>query len=155
MIAEGCAPVEARLAVWFHDAVYVPGAPNNERASAESCVAYGRMLGFDDESLGLAHDAILATSLGAEVRGDVAAMVVDADLAVLAREPEAYGRYAAAIREEWSHVPDDAFREGRREVLEGLLAGERLFATAIGKTLYEEAARQNVAREVTMLSGLQ
>ncbi|CCA57354.1 hypothetical protein SVEN_4068, partial [Streptomyces venezuelae ATCC 10712] len=45
----------------------------------------------------------------------------DADLAILATAPDTYQGYAAAVREEYAFVPDDAFREGRAAVLRHLL----------------------------------
>ena len=41
----------------------------------------------------------------------------DADLAILAATPERYAEYAADVRREYAHVPDDLFRAGRAAVL--------------------------------------
>ncbi len=55
---------------------------------------------------------------GGDLNGET---LCDADLAVLASDPAAYAAYAAAVREEYGFVPDDAFREGRAAVLRHLL----------------------------------
>ena len=60
------------------------------------------------------------------------AVLCDADLAILAADPERYAAYAAAVREEYAAVPDEAFREGRAAVLRGLLDLPSLFRTAAG-----------------------
>ena len=59
-------------------------------------------------------------------------VLCDADLAILAAAPEEYAAYAAAVREEYGFVPDDAFRDGRAAVLRQLLGLPRLFRTPHG-----------------------
>jgi predicted metal-dependent HD superfamily phosphohydrolase len=78
-------------------------------------------------------------------------VLCDADLAVLAGDPARYAAYADAVREEYAHVPDDAFRAGRAAVLSGLLAQQPLFRTPSGQASWEAAARVNVAAELAAL----
>ena len=80
------------------------------------------------------------------------AVLCDADLAVLAGDPESYAAYAVAVREEYAHVPEPLFRAGRAQVLAGLLAHEVLFRTATGRSWWESAARHNVETELILLS---
>ena len=72
----------------------------------------------------------------------------DADLAILAARPERYEEYAADVRREYAHVPDEAFRAGRSAILRDLLAKPHLFHTAYAREHWEAPARGNVEREL-------
>ncbi|MER7458947.1 hypothetical protein [Micromonospora sp. NPDC126480] len=76
-------------------------------------------------------------------------LLCDADLAVLAASPEAYDRYAAAIRREYAHVPEPQFRAGRARVLATLLARPTLYHHPALSTRWEQPARANLTRELT------
>ena len=56
----------------------------------------------------------------------------DADLAILAAEPQRYADYSAAVRREYAHVSDADFAVGRALVLRDLLAKPSLFQTRTG-----------------------
>jgi 8-oxo-dGTP pyrophosphatase MutT (NUDIX family) len=76
-------------------------------------------------------------------------VLFDADLAVLAADTAEYDRYAAAVREEYAHVPDDQFVAGRSAVLRRLLK-RRIFSTTVMRPR-EAAARANLLRELRRL----
>lgn len=145
-------PEAVLFAAWFHDAVYDPRAPLNERRSADLAVESLAARGADEDLTARVERLVLATATHVpDAEGDVEAEVLlDADLAILASPPADYDRYAAAIREEYAFVPDAAFRAGRRRVLETLLA-QPLFRTEPMRAL-EAAARDNVIRELRTLS---
>jgi predicted metal-dependent HD superfamily phosphohydrolase len=141
-------PDRVRLAAWWHDAVYDPRATGdaNERASAELA---GRVLG----ALGVPTNEIvrlvLVTAGHDPAPGDAdGALLCDADLAVLARPPAEYDAYAAAVRREYPHVPDDAFRAGRVAVLRRLLALPQLYRVPELHAAWEPRARANLSREL-------
>ena len=46
---------------------------------------------------------------------------LDADMAVLGKQPAAYDHYAALIRKEYQHVPHDTYCEKRADILESFL----------------------------------
>ncbi|SNS07787.1 HD domain-containing protein [Actinomadura mexicana] len=146
-------PDAVRIAAWFHDAVYDPERADNEERSARLAA---RMLADTDLS-----DAVVArvvrlvelTATHAPEEDDRDGQVLcDADLAVLGAEPERYAAYAAAVREEYAFVPDEFFRAGRAEVLNGLLALPRLFHTPAARERFEERARGNVRTELLLLN---
>lgn len=139
------------LAAWLHDVVYDPRAADNEEQSA----AYARRLlsGFAvplsvvDRTVEL----ILLTKThqaGADAEGQ---QLLDADLCVLGADAPAYDCYAASIREEYSWVPEAAYRSGRAKVLRGFLQRAWIFQTATFQERYESPARANLAREITRL----
>jgi predicted metal-dependent HD superfamily phosphohydrolase len=75
----------------------------------------------------------------------------DADLAILAADRHRYEEYAADVRREYAHVPDDGFRAGRAAILRDLLAKPHLFHTAYAREHWESPARANVERELVAL----
>jgi predicted metal-dependent HD superfamily phosphohydrolase len=143
-----------RLAAWFHDAVYDPTRGDNEERSA---VLAERMLA--DTDLPAATVAEVARLVRLTTTHDPAegdrdgAVLCDADLAILAAVPERYAAYAAAVREEYAAVPDEAFRAGRAEILRNLLGLPALFRTAYGRERWEAAARHNLQIELMLLGG--
>ncbi len=150
-LAGGAAPPPAVvLAAFWHDAVYDPTAPDNERRSAALAGAALRDLapGLADEVVRL----VLLTVGHDPLPGDApGALLCDADLAVLAAAPGRYRRYAEAVRAEYAHVGDDGFRNGRAAVLRGLLDRPALYRTAAGRRL-EAPARRNVQDELDRLT---
>ncbi|WP_338672017.1 hypothetical protein V1460_03340 [Streptomyces sp. SCSIO 30461] len=141
-----------RLAAWFHDAVYDPERSMNEERSArlaEKALPEAGLARRDTEEV--ARLVRLTVSHAAEDGDRNGAVLCDADLAVLASAPEGYAAYAAAVREEYGFVPDEAFRVGRADVLRHLLALPRLFRTPHGEREWEAAARHNLATELELL----
>ena len=140
-----------RLAAWFHDAVY-DGAPDDEERSARLAEESLAAAGVQVEIVAEVARLVRLTAAHDPADGDLAGAVLsDADLAVLAAEPERYAEYVSGVRREYAHVPDDAFRRGRAEVLRGLLAAPSLFRTAAGRRRWEARARANVEAELAAL----
>ena len=132
-------------AIWFHDAVYQPGEPNNEALSAE----WART--------SLAHDPALAQRLARVIEmtnnhaegaaeGD-AALFLDMDIAILGAPWETYCAYAAGIRAEYPHIVDPAFAAGRGAFLEKQLQHARTFRTDVYEDEIGERARANMRWE--------
>ncbi|NGN66883.1 hypothetical protein G5C51_23620 [Streptomyces sp. A7024] len=147
-------PDVVRLAAWFHDAVYRPDRTENEERSAHlaevALTEAGLAAGDVAEVARLVRLTVAHDPAAGDRNGEV---LCDADLAVLAGTPEDYGAYAAAVREEYGFVPDDAFREGRAGVLRQLLALPRLFRTPYGQREWEQRARHNLTTELELLGG--
>jgi predicted metal-dependent HD superfamily phosphohydrolase len=57
----------------------------------------------------------------------------------------------AAIRREYAHVPEDAFRGGRSQVLKALLELPSIYRHAPLRAAWEETARANLAAELMTL----
>ncbi|WP_336212781.1 HD domain-containing protein [Nonomuraea sp. LPB2021202275-12-8] len=151
LAAEAADARAVRLAAWFHDAVY-DGRPGwDEERSAQLAQSRLPRCGVPPERvaevarlvrLTAAHD----TLAGGDRNG---AVLCDADLAVLGGD--GYEAYAAAIREEYAHVPDDLFRQGRAAVLRRLLAVPELYRTPKARGLWEERARASMGAELAAL----
>ncbi|WP_105975203.1 HD domain-containing protein [Streptomyces geranii] len=145
-------PDAVRLAAWFHDAVYAPDRSENEERSARLAER-----ALPEAGLSAADTAEVARLVRLTVTHDPAPddrngqVLCDADLAILAAPQETYAAYTAAVREEYSFIPPDAFREGRAAVLHQLLALPRLFRTPYGTDHWEEPARANITAELKRL----
>lgn len=147
-------PIAVRCAAYWHDAVYDPTAPDNERRSAALGEAALERLGLPPQVIGEVTRLVLLTTSHAPAPADEAgALLCDADLAVLASTANRYNTYAAGIREEYQHLGDDAFRHGRATVLTSLLDRPQLFTTVGGHRCWEQAARANVRAELDRLTG--
>jgi predicted metal-dependent HD superfamily phosphohydrolase len=143
------------LAVWFHDAVYTgrPGADEEDSAVlAEHVLA---SLGQPPERVAEVARLVRLTAGHDPAPDDVAGQLLcDADLAILAAPEPAYRAYTLAVRAEYAHVPDDAFRAGRAAVLRGLLAGGPPYRTPAGRRRWAGAADRNVTAELADLEAV-
>ncbi|MGV9690758.1 HD domain-containing protein [Streptomyces sp. NPDC003444] len=141
-----------RLAAWFHDAVYRPDRSENEERSALLAEKALTEAGLTPHEVAEVARLVRLTVTHDPDDGDLnGETLCDADLAILASDPDTYARYAAAVREEYAFVPEDTFREGRAAVLRHLLDLPRLFRTPYGAAVWEEKARENVERELKEL----
>jgi predicted metal-dependent HD superfamily phosphohydrolase len=139
-----------QLAAWFHDAVY-----DGERDAEERSATWA------EDSLSPLTDAAVVTETARLVRltethrpadDDVNGCALsDADLGILAAPAARYAEYVTAVRTEYSHLPDEVFVKGRRDVLTDLLTKPHLFHTAYGREAWEDAARANVEAELARL----
>jgi predicted metal-dependent HD superfamily phosphohydrolase len=146
-------PEAVRLAAWFHDAVYRPDRSENEERSAALAERALPELGLPAARTAEVARLVRLTVTHDPAPGDTNGEVLcDADLAVLAGDPDSYAAYVAAVREEYSFVPEDAFREGRAAVLRQLLDLPRLFRTPYGTAHWEPVARRNLAAELATLT---
>ncbi|WP_121188584.1 metal-dependent phosphohydrolase [Nocardiopsis sp. Huas11] len=141
-------PDAVRYALWFHDAVYEGRAGEDEEESAALARRLLALMGAPPPLVAEVSRLVLLTRTHRPDEGDAdGAVVCDADLAVLAGTPDAYLTYAAAVRAEYGHVPDEAFRQGRLAVLRELLAVPHLYRTRYGREHWEARARSNLLAE--------
>lgn len=140
-------PLALRLAAWFHDAVYQPGAADNEAASARLAAAALTDWQVPADRVAHVHQLIMVTADHRPQAGDEA-LLCDADLAVLAADPGTYESYTRAVRVEHAHLDDDAWRAGRTAFVRSLLDRHGLYATKTMRHRGEEIARANLAAEL-------
>lgn len=140
-----------QLALLFHDAVYVPGAPpgDNEKLSALLMRATAATLGLRDIDLDRAARIVEATR-HAEPPPPEAARVCDLDLWRLAAPWEEFQRHTRGIRHENLHLFADetAFWKARANFLAGMLKRPFLYATPYFRERFEVAARDNLTRSI-------
>ncbi|WP_419705351.1 hypothetical protein [Promicromonospora sp. NFX87] len=152
-------PDLVRLAAWYHGAVFssekkvAEASQGGEQSTASALLAR-------DELTGLGVPARAADRVAALVNAIVrhapnptdfdAAVLNDADLAMLAAEPQRYKEYKAAVRAEYAHIPVEDYLRARIRVIERLLARKSLFLSPMGAA-WEEPARQNLDMELHRL----
>ncbi|WP_296665534.1 hypothetical protein [Demequina sp.] len=148
-----------RLAAWYHGAVFASDSESayaerggeDEDASAEYARMELRDLGLPDAKIdavtqmvqGLARHDTAPTSMDA-------AVLSDADLAILAADPQRYKAYLHDVREEYADIPDEHFMRSRRAIVGKLLARNRLYTSPLGAS-WESQARQNLGAECVRL----
>lgn len=149
LAAPGLPSRTVRLAAWFHDAVYHGIAGEDEEESARLAEERLAHTGLPD---GEAEEVGRLVRMTADHRpepgDDAAALLSDADLSILGSDPAEYARYLAAVRKDFAHIGDADFAAGRAAVVRQLLAQEPLFHTGRGRSLWEAAARRNLAGEL-------
>lgn len=142
------------MAWFFHDAVYDPRAKDNEELSAAWAQEELRSRGVAPAAARRVADLVLATrhSAQAALLCADAALLLDADLAVLGASPERYAEFEAQIRQEYAWVPQEAYRQGRRALLLAFAGRSVLYRSALmaGR---EAQARRNLEAAAAALAG--
>ena len=144
----------ARLAAWFHDAVYDPGASpgSNEADSAALARDTLQELGFGDRDVQAVDRLIqLTVSHDTDDAEPLDAAFHDADLWILSAPQDRFDGYCDQVREEYAHVPDAAYRKGRAAVLEPLAHRDTIYRTSRALHRWETPARINLGRELARL----
>jgi predicted metal-dependent HD superfamily phosphohydrolase len=133
-------------AIWFHDAVYEPGRPDNETLSAD----WARTSLANQPDLAMRVARVIKMTKDhahGEAEGD-AALFLDMDIAILGAPWEMYCAYASGIRREYPHIVDSAFAGGRGAFLEKQLQHARTFRTEIYQSELGETACANMRWEL-------
>ena len=147
-------PAEVELALWFHDAVYVPQAQDNELKSAAWAMQFLQQVSpseADPARLPRIYAHILATQHPSDPPTGDTAIVVDIDLSILGSAPRVFDRFEKNIRAEYEWVPLAMYRQKRCAVLSSFLAHTSIYKTEYFQDLYESAARRNL---MTMIEKL-
>jgi len=160
-----------KLATFFHDAIYDPKSKTNERDSAALFEEFWDSEGVPDslfrafgilparipmqETLyKITKTLILSTKKHQVLNADFESLqqlFLDLDMAVLGKyTTRAYLDYAAAIRQEYSHLPAEVYCNRRAAFLSNLLQ-ERIFRTSVFQREMEDHARRNLQAEVELL----
>jgi predicted metal-dependent HD superfamily phosphohydrolase len=79
-------------------------------------------------------------------------ILVSIDLSILGAAPSDYDAYARAVREEYAHVPDAAWRAGRARVLQHFLDAPVIYPDPAFASRLEPQARANLSRELASLA---
>jgi predicted metal-dependent HD superfamily phosphohydrolase len=144
----------ARLAAWFHDAIYDPSASpgSNEADSATLARRTLRQLCISDRDVDAVDRLVRLTARhDADAAEPLDAAFHDADLWILSAPDERFDEYCDQVRQEYAHVPDAAYRSGRAAILGPLLHRDRIYRTSHALHGWETPARINLGRELTRL----
>lgn len=148
------------LAIYYHDAVYVPSAARgeNEANSAKLMRIHSSML-FDllgqsflyETVLDIASTIILDTA-NHHLAKDVSQRVIDLDLAVLGADESRYNEYVAGTRKEYGEFSDAEWKFGRSKFIQSMLSVDRIFFTEQIHLALEDKARANLKNELEVLN---
>lgn len=142
-------PNEVLYAIFYHDYIYNSSKKDNELKSAEYAV---KILPKDSIlNKQLVYDMICATQLHQHNTIEDINWLIDFDLKILSRDWENYQVYFELIRKEYSIYPDFLYKPGRVKALKHFLENEFIFQTGEFRNLYEEKARENIEKEITLL----
>ena len=134
-------------AIWWHDVVYDATRADNEELSARLAEQHVR------EDIRQEVGRLIRLTKTHDVKPDdrLGAILISIDLSILGAEPARYDAYAAAIRQEFIHVPEGDYRAGRAKVLSQFAARPVVFPDAAFAARYDRQARENLARELASL----
>jgi predicted metal-dependent HD superfamily phosphohydrolase len=144
----------ARLAAWFHDAIYDPASSSgsNEADSATLARDALKELRFHDRDIDSVDRLIhLTAKHDAEASQPLDAAFHDADLWILSTKAERFDSYCEQVRQEYAHVSDTDYRQGRAAILRPLMHRDRIYRTSHALHSWETPARINLGRELTRL----
>ncbi|MCC7326453.1 MAG: hypothetical protein IT521_06585 [Burkholderiales bacterium] len=144
-------PDAVELALWFHDAVYEPGNPANERRSAELFIrcSQGAQPLLRRRVCGL----ILATRHGVVARGHDRRYIEDIDLAGFGASWEEFMHNGDLLRIEFAGQFDAGYSAGQVAFLERLRRRPTFFATDAFRARYEANAQDNLRRLLALRTG--
>ncbi|MEO8508833.1 MAG: hypothetical protein ABI593_14485 [Betaproteobacteria bacterium] len=144
-------PDAVEIAIWFHDAIYVPSDAENERLSAEWFLAQstGAEPGFRRRVCGL----ILSTRHQRPARSHDRRFIEDIDLAGFGASWEEFMRHGALLREEFAAQSDKEYEAGQLTFLRRLEQRRWFFSTDYYRERHETRARENLDRLLAMLTG--
>lgn len=145
-------PRAVAFAIFLHDLVYDPKANNNEGQSADRGDELLAACGVDLDTRAIVRQLILATAHSSgRVKDYDTQCLLDIDLSILGSSPDEYPSYAAAIRKEYSFVPEKDFNEGRSAILKSFLERPAIFRTDDFAYL-EPRAETNLRKELEALA---
>ncbi len=144
---------ELKLAIWFHDAIYIPLESNNEERSADAAEKFLSPLGLPQSAIARVKELVMATKhMGLHTAPDgLCKTIIDLDLAILGKPEEEFDEYEIAIRREYASVPIDAYQEGRARILQSFLDRPQIYSMQCFRDKYEKTARENIARSIIRL----
>ena len=136
--------------IFYHDYVYKATRKDNELKSAELALSIlPENVTLDKQ---LVFDAICATQAHQQNEIEDINWLIDFDLKILATNWSDYQIYCSQIRKEYKMFPNILYNPGRRKALKHFLENEFIFQTDAFRQLYEEKARENIEKEIELLS---
>ncbi|MGR9044779.1 MAG: HD domain-containing protein [Gammaproteobacteria bacterium] len=133
------------MALWFHDAVYKPGDPNNEKKSAALFLAQAEGC-FSEDFKHAVEQLILITEHRSSPKNEDERYVVDIDLSSFGSDWNHFLEDSGNLRKERIDVSDQAYFQTHTRFLKYLLARDRIFYTDFFYIRYERIARENIYR---------
>jgi predicted metal-dependent HD superfamily phosphohydrolase len=153
-------PTAVEMAVWYHDAVYDPWAPENEELSARMARSVAEGMNLPPEIVREVEELILDTRYLTDQDTPEqpcprdSALIRDVDLSILGKSREQFDGYEQAIGLEYNFVADKERWKRRIHILEGFLALPMIYSVPYFQKRYEHRARQNLSWSIHRLGKL-
>ncbi|MBI5065011.1 hypothetical protein HZA97_02135 [Candidatus Woesearchaeota archaeon] len=153
-----------KFAWWYHDSIYFTGfmskegpvfVKDNEEKSAMLACGVAKEMGMSEDFIRDLEKLILLTKHDKEPESMAGKIIIDIDLSILGKSQEIFDMYEAAIRKEYSWVPEDMFRAGRTKILQTFIdkkTRKNIYYTDHFRNKYEDQARKNIERSLFNLS---
>ena len=143
IIAELDNPAALELAIWFHDVIYTPGAPDNEQLSADQFMALTNGI-FSNQLRDTVYQHIMATVHdGSEFKNTDTNYMLDIDLSSFGRPWPEYIQDSDNLRLEMGNLSDDVFYKRQTAFQDRLFSRPRFFRSEYFYNHFESQARQN------------
>jgi len=136
------------LALFYQDVVYDIASTTNEEDSADLAERVLVSIKCDQNQIYLVRAHIMATKSHSISSQMDTLYFTDADLSILGANEKIYDVYTRQIRKEYERYPDTLYTAGRKRVLLHFLNMDRIFKTDYFFQKYEQAARENLGREL-------
>ncbi|PQJ79837.1 HD domain-containing protein [Polaribacter porphyrae] len=145
---------ELRFAIWFHDIIYTSTSKRNEEKSADFAKSALKNIVKQKIDVKIIYQLIISTKKHQIILNNNFdnAFLLDFDLSILGQEWKIYENYIQNIRKEYKIYPDFLYNPARKKVLLSFLNREKLYFTNKYQDLFEEKARQNLTKEIELLS---
>jgi len=145
-----------RLAIWFHDSIYIPGAPPESNEIQSTSFMRGIVpggLSCEDGAINRAERAILTTGRHpAKAIEKQYHLIMDMDLCNLAWPREKFEASVEALQTECTKVMTvRKFKAGWRRFYEIILSRGHIYRTEQFRDQFERTARQNIAKSLQSL----
>jgi predicted metal-dependent HD superfamily phosphohydrolase len=145
-------PDEVLFSIFYHDYIYKATRKDNELKSAEYALKVEAHSSASLLNKNLIFDAICATQSHQQNDIEDINWLIDFDLKILAKDWNDYQIYFNQIRKEYRIYPDFLYNPGRKKALEHFLENEYIFQTEEFRRLFEEKARINIEKEISLLA---
>lgn len=139
-------PDAVELAIWFHDAIFIPGNPDNEARSAVLYQEVAAQAHPEDFCARIPRMIMATLHDGDALDDDDTLYLVDIDLSSFGLPWDEFLRDSQNLRRESQATPDEEFYRGQSAFQRNLLAREQFFLTEFFRLRYETRARDNLAR---------
>lgn len=138
------------LGIWFHDVIYVIGAPDNEERSAELFLRLSE--GQLEEDLRQhVSSLIMSTTHNRQPETTDERILVDIDLSSFGLSWDRFREDADNVRKEQSHLDDQDFFRKQMRFQESLLNRARFYFSDFFFEKFEAKARENLSRHLDLL----
>lgn len=138
-------PDAVEMSVWYHDAIYVPGAKDNELRSAELFESRAREW-LPEEFRKHVFELIMATERHHPVQVADSDWLIDIDLSSFGASWDEFLIDSASVRRELSHLGDTEFFAAQRKFLSVLEARDPFCFTNFFRARHELQAKANLRR---------